>query len=299
MTTRVTDDSTVLDVIDNPAFAGFGRFLFPTERGLPNRDMAVSTIGALLPYHENINAKTTVGVINYFLAQVAGGRKIFYGFYSDEEKKADPSRRNAGLFYFRGVPGAPFAVACAGGGFTYVGSIHESFPVALNLCRKGYNAFALQYRSGGPDFANKDLAAAISFIFNNAETLGVGTSGYSIWGASDGARMAANLGSYGAAFFGGDELPRPVTVVMQYTGHSDYTVKDPPTFAVVGKDDLIAPPQRVGQRVKALKAVGIDAEFHEYPNVGHGFGLGIGTPAEGWFAMALKFWEKQMAKRET
>ena len=35
----------------------------------------------------------------------------------------------------------------AGGGFYYVGSIHESLPHALELSRMGYNGFALVYRT--------------------------------------------------------------------------------------------------------------------------------------------------------
>lgn len=52
--------------------------------------------------------------------------------------------------------------------------------------------------------------------------------------------MAAWLGSYGPAAFGGDDLPQPSAVIMQYTGHSDYTENDPPTFACVGESDGIA-----------------------------------------------------------
>jgi len=106
--------------------------------------------------------------------------------------------------------------------------------------------------------------------------------------------MAASLGSYGTAAFGGDELPRPAAVVMLYTGHSVYTKEDPPTFAIVGENDRIASPGTMERRVNALKAAGIDAEFHKYPNLGHGFGLGIGTSAEGWLDHAVAFWEKHM-----
>jgi dipeptidyl aminopeptidase/acylaminoacyl peptidase len=48
------------------------------------------------------------------------------------------------------------------------------------------------------------------------------------------------------------------------------------------------------RRVNALKTLGIDAEFHAYPNLGHGFGLGIGTSAEGWFDEAVAFWKKHI-----
>jgi acetyl esterase/lipase len=291
---HVAGDTAVLDVINNPLFEGFGEFIFPIERGLPDRDMKLSNIGSLLPYHNNIDTDTTVRVINYMLDEVSKGQTIFYDIYSDGEKRAAPSKEDTGLFFFRGEPDAPFAIFCAGGGFSYVGSIHESFPAALELSRRGYNAFAIQYRTGGADVACEDLAAAISFVFANAESLEVNTDGYSLWGGSAGARMAANLGSYGAAAYGGDDVPKPGVIVMQYTGHSDYTANDPPTFACIGENDGIASPQTMERRVNALKALGIDAEFHVYPNLGHGFGLGLGTSAEGWWLDALAFWGKHM-----
>jgi len=34
--------------------------------------------------------------------------------------------------------------------------------------------------------------------------------------------------------------------------------------------------------------------YHRYPGVGHGFGLGTGTRAEGWIAEALRFWKKHI-----
>lgn len=47
-------------------------------------------------------------------------------------------------------------------------------------------------------------------------------------------------------------------------------------------------------RIDHLIALGIDMEFHKYPNLGHGFGLGIGTSAEGWINDAIAFWKKQI-----
>jgi acetyl esterase/lipase len=108
--------------------------------------------------------------------------------------------------------------------------------------------------------------------------------------------MAANLGSYGAAAFGGDDVPQAGAVIMQYTGHSDYTKNDPPTYVCVGENDGIASWRSMEQRINALNAAGIDTEFHKYPNLGHGFGLGIGTSAEGWINDAAAFWEKQFTR---
>lgn len=50
----------------------------------------------------------------------------------------------------------------------------------------------------------------------------------------------AYLGTYGTAAFGGDDLPKPGTVVIQYIGHSEYSKEDPPTYACVGTRDGIA-----------------------------------------------------------
>ena len=175
----------------------------------------------------------------------------------------------------------------------FVGAMHDSFPHALELSKKGYNAFALIYRPGGQT-ACEDLARAISYIFAHAEELGVSTDCYSLWGGSAGARMAAWLGSYGPATFGGNNLPKAGTVVMQYTGLNEYTENDPPTYVCVGDNDGIANWRTMKNRIDRMSALGIPTEFHVYPSLPHGFGLGIGTVAEGWIDDAVRFWEKQM-----
>ena len=79
---------------------------------------------------------------------------------------------------------------------------------------------------------------------------------------------------------------------MAYTGHSEVAAHEPPTFVVVGEHDGIASPSVMERRVAALRATGAEVEFHRYPGLGHGFGPGIGTSAEGWLDRAVTFWEK-------
>ena len=141
---------------------------------------------------------------------------------------------------FRGEPGKPFAIVCPGGGFSYVGAIHEGFPLAIALSEMGYNAFSIQYRTGGAQVACEDLAQAIDFIMRNAEELQVSTEDYSLWGGSAGARMAAYLGSYSTQGFINATHDRSAAVIMGYTGHSEYTQNDPPTYVIIGEDDAIA-----------------------------------------------------------
>ncbi len=237
-----------------------------------------------------------MNTINDMIDLAASGETIFYDFYTDWQKQSDPTKESTGLFFFRGEPGAPFALINSGGGFSYVGSIHEGFPHAIALSQQGYNAFVLQYRVGGERVACEDLAAALSYIFQNAITLDVSTENYSVWGSSAGARISARIGSYGAAAYGGDEIPRPSTVVMAYTGYTDFTINDPPTFAVVGGRDGLASPSTMERHINSMRSAGIDVEFHVYPDVGHGFGLGIGTNAEGWLDDAVLFWENHMSQ---
>ena len=236
-----------------------------------------------------------VSALNHMIDEVNAGRTIFYEFYTEEEQTAQRAKSNTGLFFFRGNPGAPFAVISPGGGFSYVGSVQEGFPYAVTISKQGYNAFVLKYRAAsGGAVATRDLAAAISYVFRNAKMLGVDTRGYSLWGSSAGARMAAAIGSQGVARFGGDDVPKPSAVAMAYTGHSAYSANEPPTFVVVGEQDGIAPPSVMEKRVAALRKTGTDVEFHRYSGLGHGFGPGTGTSAQGWLEHAVRFWEKSI-----
>jgi acetyl esterase/lipase len=284
-------DDTIGDLLRHPAFAGFGRLLLPRDDRHDKANMRLRDIGSLLPYHSHVDPAIVVSSLNRLIDDVAAQRAVFYDFYTTAETSAEPSRRNTGVFFLRGKPGAPFAVIAPGGGFAYVGSVHEGFPYAMEINKHGFNAFVLKYRAGhGGRVATEDLAAALAFIFRNANQLGVTTDGYSLWGSSAGARMAASIGSHGTASFGAASLPRPATVVLLYTGHSDLGASEPATFVAVGENDGIAPPAVMKRRVAALRRTGTDVEYHEYPDVGHGFGLGIGTSAEGWIEDAIGFW---------
>lgn len=289
-TEQYTVNTKISDVINDSVFGDYGRLIFPVNNGYYSGD----TLGELqLTWYSNIDPDKTVEIGNYMKNHAENGDVIFYDIYTDEEKAADSAKEDTGLFFFKGKPGERFAVCNAGGGFAYVGAMHDSFPHALELSKMGYNAFALIYRPGAQT-ACEDLARAISFIFENAEELQVNTDCYSLWGGSAGGRMAAWLGSYGTATFGEKDLPQAGAVIMQYTGHSEYSESDPPTYACVGENDGIANWRTMKARLDRLNALGIPTEFHHYKGLSHGFGLGTGTIAEGWIDDAVEFWEKQM-----
>jgi acetyl esterase/lipase len=290
---HLTSNSYIRDIVNHPAFKGFGELLLTRDDNSSYYNTRLSNVASLMPYHQKVNPADVVSAINFMIDEADSGKTIFYDFYNAQQKRSDPAKENTGLFFFRGGPGAPFAIICPGGGFSYVGSLHEGFPIALALSRQGYDAFVIRYRIGGERIACEDLAAAIAYIFANAATLNISTQNYSLWGGSAGARMAAWLASYGTSAYGERNLPRPGMAVIAYTGHSDWTRNDPPTFTIVGERDGLVNPERMERRVNAMKAAGIATEFHRYRNLGHGFALGTGTTAEGWIADAIRFWETQ------
>lgn len=283
-------NTSVRDVMEDPVLGPEGRLLFPADTGY----MHGSTLGDLqLTWYSSIDPEETVEIVNDLYRRKKAGETVFYDLYSPEEKKSDPDKEDTGLFFFRGKPGAKFAVCNAGGGFAYVGAMQDSFPHALELSRQGYNAFALIYRPGART-ACEDLARAIAFIFRHAEELEVDTDCYSLWGGSAGARMAAWLGSFGTGAFGEKDYPRAGAVIMQYTGLSEVYGNEPPTYNCVGTRDGIAYYGTMEQRIRGIRSSGTDAEIEVFDGLSHGFGLGTGTVAEGWFRRAVAFWERQM-----
>lgn len=50
------------------------------------------------------------------------------------------------------------------------------------------------------------------------------------------------------------------------------------------------------RRVENLRKARVEVEYQRYENAGHGFGLGIGTDAEGWVDLAVQFWQKHIGE---
>lgn len=280
------------DVINNASFQGFGNLLFPVDRVI-DTNTTLDKLDNIYIWYNYIDTNTTVEILNYLKDTVDSGKDIFYPIYTEEEMTENPDLRNTGLFFFRGNEFAKTAIINAGGGFMYVATMQDSFPQALEISKQGYNAFALIYRPSA-DTAMEDLARAVSYLHENAEELKVDMCDYSVWGGSAGARMAAWLGSFGTKAFGEKEYPRPAAVIMQYTGLSEVTGNEPPTYSCVGTNDYIANYLNMQKRTQDILANGTDAEIEIFEGLPHGFGLGIGTVAEGWINNAIHFWEKHM-----
>ena len=278
--TKFTQESTIAEVLAAPEFKGYARYLLPLELGY-DADMELSHVGRLLPYHRGVDPQAAVAILNLLSQRAQSEEQIYYPL----------GPQDAGVFVFKGKPNAPTALIAAGGGFAYVGSIHEGFPYALYLNRLGYNALVLQYRTDSGSSACQDLMAAINFMFEHAQEQELDPEGYALIGSSAGARMAAAVGAASSK-----KAHPAAAVLMAYTGYHEVSAADRPTYMVCGNRDGIAPYRIMQQRAARLNELGIPAQFELAPGMGHGFGLGTGTCAEDWLKRAAAFWQQQRNK---
>ena len=287
-----TKNSKISDIIKNPIFKDFGHLLFPLDDGY----YSGNTLNDLkLTWYSNIKPDKSVEIINTLYNYSKNNIQIFLRIYSEKEIQNNPKLKDVGLFFFPGKPYEKFAICNAGGAFCYVGAIHDSFPHCLELSKNGYNAFALIYRVNHP---YEDLAKAIEFLYDNSEKLKINKKNYSLWGGSAGARMAAVCGNkeYLFSLTKRKDIPQCSAIIMQYTGYDDINKYDGNTFVCVGKNDWIANWKTMENRLKNLQKLGINTEFHSFDGLGHGFGLGTGTKADGWINYAIQFWENNSNK---
>ena len=286
----VNKGTSISDIINDPLFENFGHLL------LPESNWYGSTLDDLrITYYGHPDTAESVEIINRLRTDAADGNTIFYDIYSDAEKAADPDKETTGIFFFRGGPGEKTAIVNAGGAFAFVGTMQDSLPHCLELSKMGYNAFALIYRPGWVT-AMEDLGRAIELLWDNQKELLIDMTGYSLWGGSAGARMAATLGDLnGLRYYTGlEDIPQAAAVIMQYTGYSDASRTDAPTYVCVGTNDGIADWRTMQRRLDKLEDYGIPTEFHAYRGLSHGFGFGSGTVAEGWINDAAAFWKRNM-----
>lgn len=287
-------NSTIGEVKED--FGKEGKLLFPVDRDFKNGEtLKEISDSSHYIWYSHINPVTTVDIINYLAAE-KDKRQIFYPIYSAKEIEQDPSKSETGLYFFKGKKDAPFAINNAGGGFAYVAAMQDSFPHASYLSQKRYNAFALIYRPTSP---YEDLARAITFIYDHTNELEIDKDHYSLWGGSAGARMAAELGNLEVLrqLTQRADIPQADSVIMQYTGFSRVSRFDAPTYVCVGDKDWIANWETMKMRLFYLRKMGIPTEFHVYHGLGHGFGLGSGTAAEGWINDAIRFWQSNMKRK--
>ena len=75
--------NTIGDLLRHPAFTGFARLILPWDDRAYDEQMRLTSIGSLLPYHTHVDPETVTRGLNRMIDDAAGGKSVFYRFYSD------------------------------------------------------------------------------------------------------------------------------------------------------------------------------------------------------------------------
>ncbi|MGN1203455.1 MAG: alpha/beta hydrolase [Lachnospiraceae bacterium] len=206
----------------------------------------------------------------------------------------------------------PVIVVCPGGGYCYLSS-REGEMLALQYLAMGYHAVVLKYSVAPAVYptALTELARTVLMLRQNAEKWHVDTAHIIVEGSSAGGHLAASYGMFWSEAWVArqlalteemKELLRPNGMILNYPvitsgefAHRDsfrnllgaqydaliakmslenQVNKDtPPAFIWHTYTDGCVPVENSFALVSALKKAGIPAEFHLYPEGGHGLGL--------------------------
>ena len=268
------------------------------------------------------------------LTALAEKGKVLYDVYSPEEIKEDPAREHVKFWFMPAEyqpSEKPFVLCYAGGGYSTVCSVAESFSTAARLTELGYNVFVPTYRVGLPNLMPKpldDLNATLAFILNRRDTFRLKDTRYILNGFSAGANLICLWGTekngwqkYGkprphalfsvytvSRYFTDDmdENRRAVINVFletmlgknytpemadRYDVLKNLTGSYPPCYIVHALDDEVVDYRNSADLSARLSEFGIEQKLELAENGNHGFGDGRGCAAYGWIERAAAFSE--------
>lgn len=303
---EVTAKHSFNHIMEHPGLEGLGEEILPLGNDLLRKICGPWKLKIMIPFlgkHE----ETVVDGLNYAIASAENGNSQFISYYDEAAKAADPAKEDTGLLYYKTAEGAPFFVVAPGGGFTMLGVASSAYPYAKQLQEAGYNVFVLEYRVGvyegeedklpaAADRAVEDMEAAVACLIENAEVLGVSSKDYIVLGSSAGGQVTARYCAEQKYTSMG--LPAPAACIMLYPVNCqryDYTGCTVPMYITVCEDDPQIDVNGLDTAVEAMNAAGLTVSYNKFETGGHSFGIGVGTPAEGWMERALLFVEPYLS----
>lgn len=326
---RITKDTKPIDIENLTPFADYLMYkCVPEDK--PAIRMTFAEMNRVQPAW---NVDSMIRGMTH-LSQLAGKRKVMYDVYSEAECLEDVEKKDVKVFFLpaeRQPSEKPFIVCVAGGAYSCVCSVVESFPTAARFNALGYNVFVLNYRvsDGRAPVLPKpeeDLASAVKLILTNKDEFGLVNMDYVVNGFSAGGNVTAIFGTEknGYAKYG---CPHPKALFTIYPAFStspelmedpyarkwflsimfgpdfeeeyaaSFDVPDtmtdsyPPCFVAHAEDDPTVSVKQAYLMEKVLQERHIPAQLEIIPHGGHGWGDGSGTDAAGWPDRAVAFLE--------
>ncbi len=148
-----------------------------------------------------------------FFTDITVEDAVYYNLYSKFERFSDPSKEDAGIYFFKGNPGGGFTICVEGAAEGEDFEKSPGFIHAWELSGTGNNAFVLKYRSG-EKAACEDLSRAIALIHENTEVMDVSVKDYALWGGNTGKKIISEVNRKGTAAFGTGSYPRSTSVII-------------------------------------------------------------------------------------
>ena len=216
-------------------------------------------------------------------------------------------------------------IIIAGGGYSSRGNAGEGWPIANRFNELGYNCFVLQRRVEpyGMEDIWMDLQRSIRYIRHNAENMGIKGTECMVATGFSGGGMTINgvikylygdiqptiyVDSYVPDEVDSESADLDVACVIygpwvepgsedSYEGFETDNPNLPAIFLAAGADDPLGASEDNFAYAMSVKDKTL-VEYHNFENVGHGFGVGIkGTNSVRWFDLADGFIDLAMAEK--
>lgn len=144
-----------------------------------------------------------------------------FNIYTEDEISANSDLEGVKLYYFPAPSNekTKYVLVCPGGAYVWCALENEGYSTAAKVNEEGYTAFALVYRVGEAANGRKpldDLAQAIKYITENADTFNVESEDYAICGYSAGGNLVGLFGSDEYGYKNYEGITKPGAIFMGY-----------------------------------------------------------------------------------
>ena len=297
---RFNSDATLQDVLDEESLKPFSEYFYykfdlETYKLRIDETSWYARDGINWFYEQNLQKKASI-------------------FYFDKNNK------NVNLIGISQEKRSKFVLIVAGGGFVFIDTAHEGFPLAKELYNKGYSVFFLTYSVAPNAKSNKtteDIHKAVSFLVENKDQLNIDLKDFILIGGSAGGYIAASYCSNNRGYLKYNN-PKPGCLCLLYSivdfhneekyikkfvigkNPSNYLIDKysvtnhvkgtfPPTFIAHSIDDECVSYFQSKKLHESLDKNNIKNQFMLYKTGNHGWGIGKKLEPETWLESFYKF----------
>lgn len=292
-------DSTYLDLINS----SLGKYS-PHLLGYP-----YSKEGKIIDTSNPWPMKEVIKDLNY-LEGLEKKNQLFYKEFNNMSS----------MLLYKNKARSKVAIVVAGGGYSSVCTLPESFPVAIKLHELGFTSITFNY-SLGKEARNSidELSSLVQYLEANQESLNIDMDKYIVIGFSAGGHLVASLG----CVYKDSNIAKPGLLGLCYPvismkdeyaekgtrrnllGENPskddiymYSIEEhvdssyPPSFIWACKDDNVVPSINSYLLAKGLSNLNIPNHLCFYKGNVHGYGLGSGSVVDGWLDKLSSFYNE-------